>query len=157
MVVSEFPISIGLVIALLLAYSAAAVADASPISPYRLEIFTTSDQPATNLQAVSALHKETEIRVYWLDGIHQFEAELSQGLPADPRTAEGVVLERLQQLEQDRRDRVQESGEALVRTVQHGIEKYPAIVFDEEVVVYGLTDVSMALLHYDRWRAGHRQ
>ncbi|MEX2123893.1 MAG: TIGR03757 family integrating conjugative element protein [Woeseia sp.] len=150
MFVSKVPISVSLVIALWLVYTAAAVTE---VLPNRLEIFTTSDEPATNLQEVSASLKETDIRVYWLDGIHRFEVELSQRLPADAQSAERAVLERLQHLDKDRRDRVAESALALARAVELGIDRYPAIVIDGQWILYGLTDLSAAVTLYRRWVA----
>jgi integrating conjugative element protein (TIGR03757 family) len=121
-----------------------------------LEIFTASDEPAWDLQEVSASLKETDIRLYWLDGLHRLEAELSQRLPADAQSAERAVLERLQHLDEDRRDRVAESALALARAVELDIDRYPAIVIDGQWVLYGLADPSAAVTLYRRWQASHR-
>jgi integrating conjugative element protein (TIGR03757 family) len=152
MFVGKVPISV-IVIALCLVYTGAAVAEESP---NRVEIFTASDEPASNWQEVSASLKEADVRVYWLDGIHRLEAELSQRLPADAQSAERAVLERLQHLDKDRRDRVAESALALARAVELGIDRYPAIVIDGQWVLYGLTDLSTAVTLYRRWQASHR-
>ena len=40
--------------------------------------------------------------------------------------------------------------------MQYGVDRYPAIVFNGEAVVYGLTDLSNALDHYRTWQAGTR-
>lgn len=149
----KVPSSVSLVIASWLVYTAPAVAG---VSPDRLEIFTVSDEPATNLPEVSASLNETDIRVYWLDGILRLEAELSQHLPTDAQFAERAVLERLQPLDKDRRDRVAQSAKALVRVVELGIDRYPAIVIDGQWVLYGLTDLTAAVVFYRRWQAGHR-
>jgi integrating conjugative element protein (TIGR03757 family) len=153
MFVGKGPISVSLVITLWLAHTAAAVAK---VSPNRLEIFTAADEPATNLQKVSSSLKEADVRVYWLDGIHRLEAELSQHLPADARSAERAALERLQHLDKDRRDRVAGSALALARAVELGIDRYPAIVIDGQWVLYGLVDISIAVTLYRRWQASHR-
>ena len=52
------------------------------------------------------------------------------------------------------RSQLQHAATSLATAVQYGLEKYPAIVFDGELIVYGLTDLSTALMHYRRWRAG---
>ena len=153
MFVGKVPVSVTSIIVLWLIDTAAAVAE---VSPHRVEIFTASDEPATNFAEVSALPNETDIRVYWLDGIHRLEAELSKQLPADAQSAERAVLERLQQLDKDRRDRVADSARALARAVELGIDRYPAIVIDGQWVLYGLTDVSAAVTLYQRWKASHR-
>ena len=40
----------------------------------------------------------------------------------------------------------------LAKAVQYGIDRYPAIVFDGRVVVYGVTDLVEALDRYKAWR-----
>jgi integrating conjugative element protein (TIGR03757 family) len=153
MFVGKVPISVTSVVALWLVYSAAAVAE---VSPHRVEIFTDSDEPATNWQEISVSLKEADVRVYWLDGIHRLEAELSQHLPADAESAERAVLGRLQHLDKDCRDRVAESALALARAVELGIDRYPAIVIDGQWVLYGLTDLPAAVRLYRRWQASPR-
>ena len=37
--------------------------------------------------------------------------------------------------------------------MQYGIDRYPAIVFDGQAVVYGLTDIYAAYQLYQRWQA----
>ncbi len=32
------------------------------------------------------------------------------------------------------------------------LNRYPAIIFDEQLVIYGLTDLSQALEKYRQWR-----
>ena len=94
------------------------------------------------------------IQIHEVDAIKGLEDTLSQGLAADPDKAKRLVLERLQQLNNETRSQLEHSATALARAVQYGVEKYPAMVFDGEVVVYGLTDLSVALMHYRLWRSG---
>ena len=94
------------------------------------------------------------IQIHELDAIKGLEDTLSQGLAADPDKAKRLVLDRLQQLNKGTRSQLEHSATALAKAVQYGVEKYPAMVFDGELVVYGLTDLSVALMHYGLWRAG---
>ncbi|MCB1718714.1 MAG: DUF1525 domain-containing protein, partial [Candidatus Competibacteraceae bacterium] len=41
---------------------------------------------------------------------------------------------------------------AELRARELGIDRYPAVVFDSQFVVYGLTDLPAALAHYRRWQ-----
>ncbi|PCH60988.1 MAG: hypothetical protein COC05_02485 [Gammaproteobacteria bacterium] len=36
----------------------------------------------------------------------------------------------------------------------YGVERYTAIMFDGEVVIYGVTDIREALHRYQQWREG---
>lgn len=122
--------------------------------PASIEVFTTLDQQPTGLKALSA-DARWEMRVFVLDGIHRLEAKLSQDLPADGRLAEREVLRRLQALDKDWQLRIKASAEALMRAMELGVERYPAIVFDEALVAYGVTDLPAAIAQYRQWRDRH--
>ena len=65
-------------------------------------------------------------------------------------------LQRIQQLDEQTTTAIQNAAVGLAKAMQYGIDRYPAIVFGGEVVVYGLTDLNAALDHYRTWRAGTR-
>lgn len=123
-----------------------------PASTTRMDIFITSYQPIKRLDAFVANHPDISIRVHTLDAIENLENALSQGLPADPHQAKRMALARLKQLSQGTRARLQHSATSIATALHYGIEQYPAIVFDADFVVYGLTDPFRALQHYRRWR-----
>ncbi len=124
------------------------------MTPTSIEIFTTIDQPISAIDTFVEKHPEIDVRIHKLDAIKQLEGKLSQGLSADPDKAKRLVLRKLQQLSKATRSQLEHSARSLAKAVQYGIEKYPAIVFDGELVVYGLTDLSAALMHYRHWQAG---
>ena len=129
------------------------------VNPHIVEVFTTTELPisgeaGTNSQA---LHEQADFHVYELDGIRRTEAKLSQGLPADPEQSKRVVLQRYQQLREEDRAQMQHDAMGLAKAIQYGVDRYPAIVFDGQAVVYGITDVQTALAHYRaRRREGER-
>jgi integrating conjugative element protein (TIGR03757 family) len=47
---------------------------------------------------------------------------------------------------------MQRSSIGLAKAMQYGINRYPAIVFDGQAVVYGVTDLNAARAHYQTWR-----
>lgn len=124
------------------------------MTPTSIEIFTTIDQPISAIDTYVAKHPETDVRIHKLDAIKQLEGKLSQGLSSDPDKAKRLVLRKLQQLGKETRSQLEHSARSLAKAVQYGIEKYPAIVFDGEFVVYGLSDLSAALRHYRHWQVG---
>ena len=44
----------------------------------------------------------------------------------------------------------------LVQALQYGINRYPAIVFEGQAVVYGVTDIETGLRLYDHWMEQNR-
>jgi integrating conjugative element protein (TIGR03757 family) len=67
-----------------------------------------------------------------------------------------MALQRIQHLDAQIRSRMQSSAQGLAKAMQYGIDRYPAVVFDGQAVVYGVTDLQAAIGHYQTWRAGGR-
>jgi len=149
----HFILSVSVVVALLAACGAHAGQPAEEY-PRLIEVFTTTELPVIGEVAVNrlAVHGETEFHFYELDGIQHIELQLSQGLTADPKQAKQVVLQRFQQLHEEDRARMRRAAMGLAKAMQYGVDRYPAIVFDGQAVVYGVTDVQTALAHYRAWR-----
>ena len=113
--------------------------------PPSVEVFTASDMPIdTGLEA-------GRVDVYAIDGIERFEAELSRELPDGPDAARRIIQERIARLDKAQMQRVQRAALGLSKAMQYGVDRYPAIVFDGRAVVYGVSDVEVALHRY-RWR-----
>ncbi|MGC0624039.1 TIGR03757 family integrating conjugative element protein, partial [Escherichia coli] len=98
-------------------------------------VYTDSAHPPVNLPP--------EVQVVLLDGPQQLQDAFFGPLPADPEAAEAVVREHMQSPEWSS---VQADLAERYRLVTHawllGLEKYPAVVFDDREVVYGTTDVA---------------
>lgn len=115
-----------------------------------IEIFTTSDRPMAITE--SARQRLSGITVYDLDGLEHFEAYLSQQLPIEPTAAEAEVLRRLQQIDRLRLQSAKDAASGLTLASEYGVDRVPAVVFDGRAVVYGVTDVEIAIAHYRRRR-----
>lgn len=124
-----------------------------------IEVFTSSDLPITGKVTINpdSVRSKTDLHIYELDGIQRIEARLSKGLTADPEQAKRVVLQRIQQLDEPARTKMQRTAMGLAKAVQYGVVRYPAIMFDGEVVIYGVTDIREALHRYQQWREGGKQ
>ena len=118
----------------------------------RIEVFTRAEVPVTGLQATAAGtgHEGIKVHIYVLDGLKALEAGLSENLARDPAQAHRQVLERIHRLNETDRARLQRTAVGLARAVHYGIDRYPAMVFDGQLVVYGLTDLEAALALYRR-------
>ena len=93
-----------------------------------------------------------EIRIYVLNEILRVEAELSADLPANPEQSKRIALQRIQHMGDQAKTKMQMAAQGLAKAMQYGVDRYPAIVFDGQAVVYGITDVQTALAHYQTWR-----
>ncbi|MCY3802997.1 MAG: TIGR03757 family integrating conjugative element protein [Gammaproteobacteria bacterium] len=117
-----------------------------------IEVFTDSELHIIGQQHLSSDVRRNglEVRIYQLDEIHHFEVRISKNLPSDSGQARRQALERIYQLSRTDRARLQRTTVGLARAVHYGIDRYPAMVFDGQLVVYGLTDLEAALAHYRR-------
>ena len=110
-----------------------------------IEVFIDS-----SLQIVSGNDHKT---VYLIDRIYKLQEELSIDLPADPESAKSLALQRFQRMDTQLSRELENAAKGLVQAMQYGIDRYPAIVFDGQAVVYGLTDIYAASQLYQRWQA----
>ncbi len=124
----------------------------------RVEVFTTADMENVDEAAIDIkdLHRNIDLQFYPLNGIQLVETELSKGLTSQPDQSKRLVLQRIQILDDQTQRRMQRSAVGLSRAMQYGIDRLPAIVFDGRVVVYGVTDLQVALTYFRVWRAGNR-
>ncbi len=140
-------------LASLLLYSGATFADQHQQNqPHVIEAFTSVKYPFVDARGIGNKSRGPDITVYEIDGIESMERNLSVGLPADPERAKRIALDRIQHLDDQTKTKMQMAAQGLAKAMQYGVDRYPAIVFDGQAVVYGVTDVQIALAHYRTWR-----
>ncbi|MEJ1337030.1 MAG: TIGR03757 family integrating conjugative element protein [Candidatus Sedimenticola sp. (ex Thyasira tokunagai)] len=123
-----------------------------------VEVFSTTDYEVQGepVSGTKEILQKIDVHIYELDGIRRFEAQLSNKLPTDTNRSKHIALQRIQQLDEQATAAIQNAAVGLAKAMQYRVDRYPAIVFDGEVVVYGLTDLSAALDHYQKWLVGAR-
>ncbi|PHM55872.1 MULTISPECIES: TIGR03757 family integrating conjugative element protein [Xenorhabdus] len=91
-------------------------------------------------------HLTPETRVVWLDAAEQQQKQIFSQLSTDPQQA-AVQAQAILQSPQWRQQEQQliKAYRAVVQAWQSGVQKYPAVVFDDREVVYGTADVAKAL------------
>ncbi|WP_405240731.1 DUF1525 domain-containing protein [Lentisalinibacter orientalis] len=119
---------------------------AEAASSIRMEIFATSDT------WIPDPPPEVTLTVYRFDGLRALETQLSAELPADPETATAEAAQRIRRLQADDFGRAEEAARGLSRALELGIDRYPAMVIEEQVILYGLRDPGVALDRYRTWR-----
>ena len=125
-------------------------------SPRVIEVFTSAQYSLveTDVKRAGSQLQGPEITVYEIDGIQSVERDLSLNLPVEPQLSKQIALQRIQNLDEETRSRMQSAATALARAMQYGVDRFPAIVFDGQAVVYGVIDLQVALVHYESWRTG---
>lgn len=108
------------------------------------------------LHAVT-INPDSEVSVIALDAPERAQAIIFGELSADPFLAEQRA--RAVIASPDFRQRQQQLAEAyagVTRAWSIGLEKYPAVVFDDRFVVYGTTDVNEAARRFAAWKEKNR-
>lgn len=151
--VAPFSIS-HITVILLIAMSFSGYTDArGKNNPVVIEVFTSAHVPIRGSDTSGVRNNALgTITHYDLDGIYQLQQTLSQALPNDPGQAKQIVLQRLQSMDAALSHRLENAGNGLVQAMHYGIDRTPAIVFDRQAVIYGVTDLDDAIGQYSRWR-----
>lgn len=105
------------------------------------------------LDRILKSHK-IELSVYDINAVDHFEDKINKLLPGDELKAKQAIEEYIARTGREAFE--QEAFQAyqgLMAVVRYELKKYPAIVFDETSVIYGVTDLDDALKRYSAWKS----
>ncbi len=90
-----------------------------------------------------------------MDAWLAFEARLSEGLSEDPQIAKEQATANINRQGSSLQHEVEAAFGGTIRAMEYGVLKVPAIAFDGgKSVIYGITDLHLALDLYRNWRGG---
>lgn len=101
-----------------------------------ITVFTTAIHPVINA--------DTNTRVVFLDDPDRLQEAILGQFNSDPARAAQEAKSGLQQMRAEQQQQIVEAWRGVIAAWKLGIEKYPAVVFDDVDVVYGTTDVDLA-------------
>lgn len=101
-----------------------------------ITVFTTANNPAINA--------DTNTRVVFLDAPDRLQEAILGQFNSDPARSAQEAKSGLQQMSAEQQQQIVEAWRGVIAAWKLGIEKYPAVVFDDIDVVYGTTDVDVA-------------
>ncbi|HEN3613528.1 TPA: TIGR03757 family integrating conjugative element protein [Yersinia enterocolitica] len=120
-----------------------AVASASTV------IYTDSTHPVSSASP--------DIPVVYLDAPERLQADMFGTLPANAALAEKQARDVLgQPAFIAQQQQLASAYQGLMKAWSLGLTHFPAVVFDDKWVVYGTTDVSVAMQHFADWRGAHQ-
>ena len=96
-----------------------------------------------------------DARLIELDDARRIQGEVFAHLPADRKEAAIVARERLQAGGAELQQRLAAAYAAIAAAWRVGVTKIPAVVVDEHYVVYGETNVALALSWISDYRRTH--
>lgn len=108
-------------------------------------IYTDSSNPVNS--------PSPDIPVVYLDAPERVQTDIFGALPANPSLAEKQAQNVLSSPAfTSQQQQLASAYQGLMKAWSLGLTKYPAVVFDYKWVVYGTTDVSVAMQHLADWR-----
>ncbi len=111
---------------------------------------TNDDYPYRNLAIAKA--SATAFKLLNLDAVDILEQHLSQHVPADKRPAETTIKQHIAEIGQAQlNQQLRDAYEPIIMAMRYGVDRYPVVIFDGRAVVYGITDLQVALNHYIQW------
>ncbi len=120
-----------------------------------MDVFCSDECEVSSQRTIQINNESTEIsdlQIYALGHIQRIEAELSKDLSNKPDSSKRLALQRIQGMDEGTHAQMQRSAIGLSMAMQYGIDRVPAIVFDGQAVLYGVTDLQVALAYYQAWR-----
>lgn len=131
--------------------SGSALAAPHALVPKSVVVITSESRPVRRSHYVSELlqQRNVDFSQYSLDAITALESHWSQGLPVDKKAAQAVFEQRLAAVGNKAFEtELIRAYKGLSTAVQYRIDRYPAIIFDEQYVIYGINDLNKALQIY---------
>jgi len=116
---------------------------------------TSNQRPIQSVDWRSASSSENnlEITILNLDAVQSLHAQLSQGLPNDETLARTVVQQKIADIGRSKlEDELRTAYLPLGAMMAYGLDRYPVIIFDQQAVIYGVTDLAQAINQYRQWR-----
>lgn len=140
-----------MVIPISLGYPHAVYADASA-GPMKVMVFTDS-------RRFSISHMDStdvSVTVYDLAAPKLAVADLNAALklPVNPEQAAAIAKNYLQNHQAELAGRILPTYEGLSKAIDLGVSQYPALVFNDKAVIYGVTDIQEGLRLYQNWQQG---
>lgn len=128
-----------------------ASADALPQS---IVAITSNQRPiqSVNWKSASPSKNNPEITILSLDAVQSIQEQLSEGLPNDETLARALVQQKIAELGRSKlEDELRAAYLPLGTMMAYGLDRYPVIIFDKREVIYGMTDLSLAINRYRQW------
>lgn len=117
-----------------------AMGSAMAQSVTRVEVFANSA-----MHVHSPANPPYQLLVYRLDALQQVQAQINQQVPKTEAEAREYFARNQEQIKRMISPAVMHGANGINLARHYGLERIPAIVFDGQSVVYGVTDVEQAL------------
>ena len=142
--------SIGILFLVLITLTGEEVHADESHGPNRIVAITSDQYPVPNV--IENDRDDFTIEILNLDAVADFEQHLGGRLPANEKQALELVKQRIAEIGQPLLNtELHHAYQALSVAMSFGIDRYPAIIIDQKVIFYGVTDLTLAIKKYRQW------
>ena len=145
-----------LVVSAAIVFATLSILEAGADALSRSIVAITSNQrpiDSVDWNGTSPSENKPEITILTLDAVQSIQDQLSEGLPNDEALARALVQQKIAELGRSKlEDDLRAAYLPLGTMMAYGLDRYPAIIFDQQAVIYGVTDLAQAIDQYRQWR-----
>ncbi|MEJ2445024.1 MAG: TIGR03757 family integrating conjugative element protein [Exilibacterium sp.] len=156
-IIQRTPQYIACLLFLLMNISQIADADSQPL-PNTMVVITSDNASLQQIEDIRRLLIQSGrgFSLHNLYAIQSLEHNLSKGLPNNETQAKAAFQQHLHKFgEAHFKSELVNAYQGFILASKFQIHRYPAIIFNNNAVIYGVTDLSFALKLYQDWQ--HRQ
>lgn len=124
------------------------------VLPQSIVAITSNQRPiqSVNWKSASPSKNNPEITILSLDAVLSIQDQLSEGLPNDETLARASVQRKIAEIGRSKlEDELRTAYLPLGTMMAYDLDRYPVIIFDKQAVIYGMTDLSLAINRYRQW------
>ena len=122
--------------------------------PQSIVVITSDQRPVSGAESliVVAASSSLDVQILNLGAVTAIERKLSEGLPADSVQAQALVEQRVVDIGRSNLEaEIRKAYLPLATMMSYGLDRYPVIIFDRSAVIYGVTDLPLAVSQYRQW------
>lgn len=116
--------------------------------PHTIDVYRLAHMPITG---INTLPETTQINIHDVGAVQQMQKKLSKHLSQQPQQAQQQLVHWIKNSHQQQKQLAQAWQTLLLLKTNH-IQQVPALVFDNDAVLLGESDLTRALKHWRSWK-----
>jgi len=119
-----------------------------------IEVFTKNSTTIQHYQSFQYRHKSYRLSIHNLNAAEQWKQQFSENLSKDEDTALAQVNRKIQAMggQVALRKTLTDVYSPLIRAIKIGLQEFPAVVINQQYVIYGTDNIQLAITKVKQWQ-----
>ena len=119
-----------------------------------IEVFTNDSATIQHYQSFQTRHKPYRLSIHNLNGAEQWKQKFSENLSKDEDIALVQVNRKIQAIggQAALRKILTQVYSPLIRALKIGLKEFPAVVINQQYVIYGTDNIKLAITKVKQWQ-----